>query len=153
LLAALGFTRWAANTERNRAALVLGAPIPRPPRPPLRGGWVARWRARLSDWTTWEDIGYMLLLGPMGVFSRVAPVAVWATALAAIAAPAVSSAAPAESLLGGFSGVALAGIALGGVLLAVLAAALTHGFAVGCTAIARRLLAPDESALLAARVT
>jgi signal transduction histidine kinase len=153
LLAALGFTRWAANTERSRAALVLDAPIPRPPRPSLRGGWVARWRARLTDLTTWKDIGYMLLLGPMGVFSGVFVVAVWATALAGIAAPAVSSAAPPESLLGGFSGVALAGIAVVGLLLAVLAAALTHGLALGCTAIASRLLAPDERALLAARVS
>ena len=87
------------------------------------------------------------------MFSGVVAVAAWSTALAAIAASAVSSAAPPESLLGGFSGVALAGIAVGGVLLAVLAAALTHGLALGCTAIARRLLAPDERALLAARVS
>jgi signal transduction histidine kinase len=153
LLAALGATRWAANTERARAALVLGAPIPRPPRPSLRGGWVARWRARLTDSATWKDIGYMLLLGPVGVFSGVMAVAAWSTALAAIVAPAVSSAAPPQSVLGGFSGVALAGVAVGGVMLAVLAAGLTHGLALGCTAIARRLLAPDERALLAARVS
>jgi signal transduction histidine kinase len=153
LLAALGFTRWAANTERGRAALVLGTPIPRPPRPAVRGGWVARWRARLTDWATWKDIGYLLLLGPVGVFTGAVAVLVWATALAAVAAPAAASAAPPQSLLGGFSGVALVAVAVGGVLLAVLAAALTHGLALGCTAIARRLLAPDERALLAARVT
>jgi Putative sensor len=111
LLAALGFTRWAANTERGRAALVLGAPIPRPPRPSVRGGWVARWRARLTDWATWKDIGYLLLSGPVGVFTGVLAVVVWSTALAAIAAPAVSGAAPPQSLLGGFGAVALGAIA------------------------------------------
>ena len=153
LLAALGFTRWAANTERGRAALVLGPPIARPPRPSMRGGWVARWRARLSDWATWKDIGYMLLLGPLGVVSGGAAALVWATAIAAIAAPVVSAAAPPQSPLGGFGAIALAAIAVGGVLLAALATALTHGLALGCTAIARRLLAPDERAVLAARVS
>jgi signal transduction histidine kinase len=153
LLAALGFTRWAANTERRRAALVLGAPIPRPPRPAYRGGWVARWRARLTDWATWKDIGYMLLLGPVGVLSGAAVVALWSTAIAAIAAPAVSSAAPPQSLLGGFSGLALGGIALGGLVLGVATVAITHGLAFVCGRIAQGLLAPDERALLAARVS
>ncbi|MBV9416534.1 MAG: histidine kinase dimerization/phosphoacceptor domain-containing protein, partial [Solirubrobacterales bacterium] len=38
-------------------------------------------------------------------------------------------------------------------MLAALATALTHGLALGCSAVARRLLAPDERAVLAARVS
>ena len=153
LLAALGFTRWAANTERGRAALVLGAPILRPPRPAARGGWVARWRARLTDWATWKEVAYMLLLGPVGVLSGGAVVVLWSTAIAAMAAPAVSSAAPRESVLGGFTGIELAGIAIGGLLLAVAAVAITQVLATVCTRIAQGLLAPDERALLDARVS
>jgi signal transduction histidine kinase len=153
LLAALGFTRWAANTERGRARLVLGAPIPRPPRQAPRGGLVARWRARLTDWATWKDVGYMLLLGPVGVLSGGVVIVLWSTAIAAMAAPAVSPAAPPQSVLGGFTGIELAGIAVGGVLLAVATVAITHGLAIVCTRIAQGLLAPDERALLAARVS
>jgi signal transduction histidine kinase len=153
LLAALGVTRWAANTERGRAALVLGAPIARPPRPAYRGGLVARWRARLTDRATWKDVAYMLLLGPVGVLGGGVVIVLWSTVIAAIAAPAVSSAAPPESVLGGFGGVALAGIAVGGILLAAATVAITHGLAIVTTRIAQGLLAPDERALLAARVT
>jgi signal transduction histidine kinase len=65
----------------------------------------------------------------------------------------VAAAAPRASLLGGFTGVEFVGIVLGGVCVAALVVALTHAFALGCTAIARGLLAPDERALLAARVS
>ena len=49
LAATLLLWRWAANTERERAALVLGAPIPRPPRPSRLDGLVSRWRASADD--------------------------------------------------------------------------------------------------------
>jgi signal transduction histidine kinase len=152
LLAALGVTRWGANTERRRASLVLGAPIERPPRPNLRGRWLARWRARLSDRVLWKEVGYMLALAPVGIASGTAAIALWSTVLAALASPAVAAAAPAQSLLGGVSAVGFAAIVLGGLLLAGAATAATHGLAVGVTAMADGLLAPDERAVLAARV-
>jgi signal transduction histidine kinase len=95
----------------------------------------------------------MLLLGPIGVLSGVVTMALWAVVIASLAAPALSSAAPSQSVLGDLSAVSLAGIAIGGLCVAVLAPALTHTFAIGCTSIAHGLLAPDERALLAARVT
>jgi signal transduction histidine kinase len=152
LLAAAGVARWGSNTERVRAALVLGAPIDRPPRPVARGTFLARWRIRLSDRALWKEVGYMLLLGPVGVISGTLTIALWSTVIAALASPAVASAAPAQSLLGGVSGAGFVAVVGGALLLAVLATALTHGLALGCTTIARGLLAPDERALLAARV-
>ena len=153
LLVALGLTRWGANRERNRAALVLGAAIPRPPRPPERGRWIERWRVRLTDRARWKEVGYMVLLGPVGILTGVLTMALWSLVLASLAAPAVAAAAPPESLLGGFTGVEFAAVVAGGLGVAVLVAALTHAFAIGCTSIARGLLAPDERALLAARVS
>ena len=152
LLACIGLTRWGANTERVRAALVLGAPIDRPPRPVLRGKWLARWRMRLSDRALWKEVGYLFALGPAGIISGGLTIALWSTVVAALASPAVASAAPRESLLGGVSGIGFVGVVAGGLLLAVVATAVTHWLAIGCTTMARGLLAPDERALLAARV-
>ena len=153
LLAAIGVARLGSNTERVRAALVLGAPIDRPPRPIARGKFLARWRTRLSDRALWKEVGYMLALGPVGVISGTLTIALWSTVIAALASPAVASAAPPQSLLGGVSAAGFVLVVGGGLLLAVVATAVTHGLAVGGTAIARGLLAPDERAILAARVT
>jgi signal transduction histidine kinase len=144
--------RFGANTERQRAALVLGAPIARPPRPPRAAGVIARWRARLTDRTVWKELGYMLLLGPVGVISGMIATVMWSGAVAALVSPAVAQAAPDSSTLGGLSGAALAGIAVAGLAGAVLAIVVTRVLADGCAAIASGLLAPDERALLAARV-
>ena len=153
LLAAIGVARLGSNTERVRAALVLGAPIDRPPRPIARGKFLARWRTRLSDRALWKEVGYMLALGPVGVISGTLTIALWSTVIAALASPAVASAAPPQSLLGGVSAAGFVLVVAGGILLAAVATAVTHGLAVGVTAIARGLLAPDERAILAARVT
>lgn len=152
LLAAIGVARWGSNTERVRAALVLGAPIDRPPRPIARGKFLQRWRTRLSDRALWKEVGYMLALGPVGVIGGALTIALWSAVLAALASPAVASAAPQQSLLGGVSAIGFVGVVVGGLVLAVVATAVTHGVAVGGTAIARGLLAPDERAVLAARV-
>jgi signal transduction histidine kinase len=95
----------------------------------------------------------MLALGPVGVIGGTLTIALWSTVIAALASPAVASAAPPQSLLGGVSAAGFVLVVAGGLLLAVVATAVTHGLAVGGTAIARGLLAPDERAILAARVT
>ena len=87
--------RWGANTERQRAALVLGAPIPRPaPRAARSQRWLDRWAARLRDRWTWRGLGYMLLLGPVGIVSGLIVCTLWSAALAALLAPVVSGRAP-----------------------------------------------------------
>jgi len=144
--------RWGANTERERAAMVLGAPIGRPPAPVSGASWIARWRARLTDRATWKELGYMLLLGPVGVLAGGVVLALFSAALAALCAPAVSAAAPHGSWLAGLSALALAGFALAGVVLAVAGLAATRSLALACASLASGLLAPSERALLAARV-
>jgi signal transduction histidine kinase len=144
--------RWGARTERERAALVLGTPIARPPRPRASGGALARWRAGLSDRATWKELGYMLVLGPVGVLSGTIVIGLWSAVLAALVSPGFASVAPTGSLLGGLHPAALAGVVVGGLLLAAVTVVVTRGLAIACGAIATGLLAPDERALLAARV-
>jgi signal transduction histidine kinase len=152
----LGFTyelsRFGANTERVRAALVLGAPISRPPRPRSQGGLLRRVRAEISDRSGWKDFGYMLLLGPVGIVAGGIAIVLWSVVLACVAAPAVAVAAPSGSPLGDASALVLAGVCVGGILLAVVALAVTRGLAIGMATMATWLLAPDERAILAARV-
>ena len=152
LALALLFWRWGANTERQRAALVLGASIPRPPRRVRSGGFAARWRDRVTDRAAFKELGYLLLLGPVGTVSTVIVVGCWSAALAALAAPAFAGMAPAKSFLGGLDALELIGVAVGGVGAAAIALIVTRGVAAVCAALASALLAPDERALLAARV-
>jgi signal transduction histidine kinase len=143
---------WGANTERERAAMVLGEPIARPPGPASGVPLVRRWRARLRDRATWQELGYMLLLGPAGILAGGIVLALWSAALAALVSPAVSTAAPAGSWLAGLSSPALAGLAAGGLVLAAISVIATRGLALACASLASGLLAPSERALLAARV-
>jgi signal transduction histidine kinase len=153
LLFTLELARWGAIAERERAALVLSGPIPRPPRRRVGGtGIVSRVRARVTDRTAWKDLGYMVLLAPAGILAGVVSIALWAVVLACLAAPAVSVAAPAGSPLGDASAGALAGVCVGGFALAVVTVAITRWLASGLGALAVWLLAPDERAILAARV-
>jgi signal transduction histidine kinase len=144
--------RWGANTERARAALVLGAPIPRPARLAPTGALLERWRARATDRATLKELAYLLLLGPVGLLSGAVVIGLWAAVLAALAAPAVSSAAPSGSLLGRLDTAELAVVVGGGLMLAAITIALTHLLALACAAFAKSLLAPDAKAALAARV-
>jgi signal transduction histidine kinase len=153
-LLVLGFEiiRLGARTERARAALVLDAPIARPPQPRVAGGFFRREWARLKDRTGWKEVGYMALLATVGTALGILVLALWSAALAAVTAPALSAAAPAGSLLGRLAGWASIGIVVGGLALAVLTVMATRGLALCLGAIANWLLAPDERAVLAARV-
>jgi signal transduction histidine kinase len=144
--------RWGADRERERAALVLGAPIPDAHRPLAGRTILARLRERAADPATWKDLAYLVLLGPVGILGGTIVMALWAGAVAAVASPAFVAAAPDGSVLSDLGGPGSAALAAGGVVLAVLTLPVTHGLAQACGALARRLLAPNERALLAARV-
>jgi len=150
---ALLLWRWGADTERERAALVLGAPIARPlgPAPAARAR--ERWAARLRERRTWRDLGYMLLLGPVGIIAGTIAIALWSAALAALLTPAFAPSAPAGSLLDDAAGATSFAVAAGGVAIAVLAAIVTRGLAAGCAALAETLLASDDRAELARRIS
>ena len=144
--------RFGANTERARAALVLGAPISRPPR--AAGDTVgARWKSRFRDRRTWRDLGYMLLLAPVGMLAGTLLVGLWAAALAALLAPLVAPGAPAGSLLDQLNWLELGLLPLAGVLLGVVALAGGRVLALGCGALAVMLLAPDDRGALTKRIS
>jgi signal transduction histidine kinase len=144
--------RWGANTYRDRAALVLGASIPRPHPTRPTGGLLARWRARVTDRATLKELAYLLLLGPLGLLTGTIVLALWSGVVAALAAPLLAPAAPAGSLLAGLGTAELAGLVAGGLLLIGVTLAVTHNLALVCVAIADGLLAPDQRSILAARV-
>jgi hypothetical protein len=152
LAGTLHLWRWAANTERDRAALVLGAAIPRPPWTPPTGGLLARWRARVTDRATLKELAYLLVFGPVGVVSGIIVLALWSAVVAAVAAPLLAPAAPAGSLLAGLGTLALVGLVAAGLLLAAVSIAVTRVLAFACCALAEGLLAPDDRPILAARV-
>ena len=80
--------RWGANRERERATLVLGAPIANAHRPlPPQGFW-KRWGARFRDPATWKDLLFLGLVGPIVwvVFGAVV-VALWAVSYTHLTLP------------------------------------------------------------------
>jgi signal transduction histidine kinase len=145
--------RWGANVERERAALVLGAPIGRPSRmPPASARLLDRLVAPLRDRRTWRDLGYMLLLGPVGIIAGTIAVALWSVVLAALLTPVFAPSAPAGSVLDDLGGASIL-VAVAAIPLAVLAALVTRALAAGCAALAQSLLAVDDRAELAKRIT
>jgi signal transduction histidine kinase len=107
----------------------------------------------VRDRTTWRDLGYMWLLGPVGVVAGSVSIVLWSAAFAALLAPAVAAAAPDGSLLDDLGTIGLAGVAVGSVLVAAVAAVVTRALAAGCGALAQALLASDDRTELAKRIT
>jgi signal transduction histidine kinase len=153
LIVTLLLVRWGANVERERAALVLGAPIARPrSNRPVSQRWLDRLVAPLRDSRTWRDLGYLLLLGPVGILAGTIAISLWSVALAALLTPVFAPSAPDGSVLDDLGASALA-IAVAAIPLAVLAALATRALAAGCGALAQALLASDDRAELAERIS
>jgi signal transduction histidine kinase len=146
--------RWGADTERQRAALVLGAPIARPRRAkPASDRRLDRLMTPVRDRTTWRDLGYMWLLGPVGIVAGSVCIALWAAAFAALLAPAAAVAAPDGSLLDDLGTPGVIAVAVGSVFVAAIAALVTRALAAGCGALAQALLESDDRTELAQRIT
>ena len=152
LAATVAAWRGVSGVESRRAALVLGAPIPQAYAPAPSGGVWRRWRARLADRATWRDLGWCLLLGPVGILTGSIAVALWAAVLVLVTAPVTVPFLDEDSLLGGLGAGVEWGIAAVGLAGGVAVAAFLQALAVVTAGLAARLLAPDERALLAARV-
>jgi signal transduction histidine kinase len=152
-MATVALWRGMAAAERQRAALVLGAPIAAVvlPGPPGERLW-DRFRRRLADPAVWKELAWLLLLVPLGTVAASVAVAAWAAAATLLAIPAVAPAAPDGSLLGELSTALRVLAPVGGVVLVVLAAAITQAAAAGLAVLARALLAPDERRVLEQRV-
>lgn len=145
--------RGVATLERDRAALVLGAPIA-PAERPLTGARIRdRWRERAGDPATWRDLGYLTLLCTAGLVMATIILALWALVAAALAYPLVRTLMPEQAWFVRQGAPLTWGVFGGGVLGGVLALLATSASAHGWAALARRLLAPDAEALLAQRVS
>ncbi|MFL5836589.1 MAG: sensor histidine kinase [Solirubrobacteraceae bacterium] len=143
--------RFGADLERERASLVLGAPIRRAHRPLPPTGFFQRWRVRVTDPATWKDLAFLLILGPLGIATAIVYGAIWSAAIAGIAAPALSSTAPDDSVLGGWGPLTFVCIVVGGFACIAVALAVGRGMAIMWGALANALLAPGDRAALEAR--
>jgi signal transduction histidine kinase len=145
--------RGVASLERDRAALVLGAPIPAGERPVTAPRLRGRMRQRIGDPATWRDLGYLALLCTAGLIMAVIVLAMWGAVCAALAYPFVRGTMPDQAWFVRQGDLLTAGVVAGGVIVGALALLTTSAAAHGWAALARRLLAPDAEALLAQRVS
>ena len=153
---------WRLGARSQRALLrgALGIDIPDPYRPPPPGSLLARFRARLTDPTTWRDLGYLVLLLPLGALWLALVLTTWGVPLALLLTPLWYRLVPAGAgMLHNGSGVNLVdtlpkalAVALVGLLLCLGAAHLVRGMAFLHGRIAAGLLGPTHRAELAASV-
>ncbi|HEX2071631.1 MAG TPA: sensor domain-containing protein [Thermoleophilaceae bacterium] len=135
--------RRVAGWERERAALVLGAPIAPPYADLPREGAFRRVWARLRDRATWKDLGWIGVLATAGAVAGLVLIALWSTALVLITLPVTASTFPAGTTIGDVSLPLSLALALGGLAVAAIAVTAARSLATGIAALARALLGPD----------
>jgi signal transduction histidine kinase len=145
-------SRWLAWIERRRAALVLGAPIPQSYRQPASGRFIDRLKALFGDPSTWKDLGWHLVLLPIGIAGSTIAIAGWGTAFGLITMPAwwheTSGDEPIDLALFHVDSTRNAWIACAiGVVALPVAAALVRGAAAGTAALAKLVLGMDRREL------
>ncbi|WP_214413555.1 sensor histidine kinase [Sphaerisporangium fuscum] len=142
--------RGGAMLERRLLRLALGVVIPDPYRPrPAGGGLSAHLGWLFGDPATWKDLGYLLLLFPLGLVELVVSIALWSCS-------AVLVAQPIEALLGRPMVIgrrlATGGVveslpwALGGLLLVLVTLYAARGIAWLHGTLAAALLGPGDEA-------
>ena len=94
-------SRWMASVERARAKLFLHVDVPAPYRAdPAPDKW---WRvhvARFTDPATWVEVGYHLLMLPVGIFTFTVTVVFWSVGLSLLTFPLYSWALPSNGPFG-----------------------------------------------------
>jgi signal transduction histidine kinase len=147
---------WFAVAERARLAFMLGVPIPAWPaetRAGYRWGLVPRWRM-LTQRASWGELGYGLLRLPVSAVALTISVLFWSAGLVMLALPFYNKYLPAggaelgDTVLRGTSVTVTSAL---GLVVLIVAAQVTRGFAIADAAMSRRLLGPPSD--LAARVT
>ena len=147
---------WFAAAERARLAFMLGVPIPAWPaegRAGYRWGLVPRWRM-LAQRASWGELGYGLLRLPVSAVALTVSVSFWSAGLVMLALPFYNKYLPAggaelgDTVLRGTSVTVTSAL---GLVVLIVAAQVTRGFAIADAAMSRRLLGPRSD--LAARVT
>jgi signal transduction histidine kinase len=149
-LATIIVSRGMAQAERWRAAIVLGQPI-RGRYPPAPTGRVLdRLKAVFADRQTWKDLGWHLLLLPVGVVGFTVAVVVWCWSLFCLTFPLWFKLTPAAADFGDFTldtwWWALLVFTIGVATLPV-TVALLRGTAAGTGALAQLLLGSDTEEL------
>ncbi len=135
--------RRVAGWERERAALVLGAPIAPPYADLPREGALRRLWARLRDRATWKDLGWFGVLATAGAVAGLVLLALWAAALVLVTLPLTASTFPEGTTIGDTSMPLALVLAAAGLAVAVLALVTARPLATGIAALARALLGPD----------
>jgi signal transduction histidine kinase len=146
---------WFAAAERARLAFMLGTRIPAWPaesRAGYRWGLVPRWRM-LGQRASWAELSYGLLRLPVSAVALTVSVSFWSAGLVMLALPFYNTYLPAGGAeLGDFvlRGSSVPYISALGMVVLIVAAQVTRGFAIADAAMSRRLLGPPSD--LAARV-
>jgi signal transduction histidine kinase len=146
---------WFAAAERARLAFMLGTRIPAWPaesRAGYRWGLVPRWRM-LGQRASWAELSYGLLRLPVSAVALTVSVSFWSAGLVMLALPFYNTYLPAGGAeLGDFvlRGSSVPYISALGLVVLIVAAQVTRGFAIADAAMSRRLLGPPSD--LAARV-
>jgi signal transduction histidine kinase len=86
-IATIVVSRGMAEAERWRAALVLGTPIRARYRPVMTGRILERLKALFADSQVWKDLGWHLLLLPIGVVGFTVAVTAWSVSLWCLSFP------------------------------------------------------------------
>jgi signal transduction histidine kinase len=142
-MATIVVSRGVANVERWRAALVLGEPIRGRYRPLDEGRLLERLKALFADGQTWKDLGWHLLLLPVGIVGFTVAVVGWCWSLYCLTFPLWFKLTPAAADFGNFTldtwWWALLVFVVGIATLPI-SVALVRGTAAGTAALARLLL-------------
>jgi signal transduction histidine kinase len=145
------------HVERSRFAALLGVDL-RDPVPPLRSkGFFRRLFERVSCWPRWRELGYGVLLLPLGLFTSMVALIAWCGAAALITLPAYAWALPDHTAHFGLfevhAGVGVFLVSAVGVLLMLAAPWVSNALVALDTRVARWLLAPRRDDELGERVT
>lgn len=142
--------------ERGRFRLTMDVDFPAPPRPATGRGVLRHVGAVLTSGTVWRQLGYQLVLFPMGVALGTVTTMVWAVPVSMVLLPAYIDDTPADRMSYGLFAVEpgvypwLVAVLGGGLLLAV--PYVVHALAVINAAVGRVLLGRLGSEALVARV-
>jgi len=149
-LATIVVSRGMANAERWRAALVVGSPIRGRYRPVTTGRIIDRLKAVFADGQTWKDLGWHLLLLPVGIVGFTVAVVCWCWSVGCLTFPLWFKVFPAAADFGDFTldtwWWALLVFTVGIASLPI-TIALVRGTAAGTGALARLLLGSDAEEL------
>lgn len=150
IVATMYVSRWMASLERGRAKLFLDADVRPAYRPdPPRDKWWRVHLARFTDPATWVEVGYHLLMLPLGIITFTLAVTMWATTLGMLTAPVWAWATPDQRVqIEGFDRVWLlhagpleiALVTLGGLVLLFVTPWIVRALAAGNRAVVRGML-------------